>query len=156
MSRRRVIALFGGILLVAAALAPSALAGKPTFERINVDATGADDFLSDACGVPVTTHALGHVTVRTFTDGGTGPAEIVTINIGLTATAGDNSYRFRDVGSDHAQVMPDGTVVLMVIGQLPFGFTGVLKLNPATGEVTLEPHHSLDSRVEQACAALTA
>jgi hypothetical protein len=44
----------------------------------------------------------------------------------------------------------------MVIGQVPFGFTGVLKIDLATDEVILEPQHSLEGNIEEACAALTA
>jgi hypothetical protein len=68
MTRRGVLAWLGGILLVAAVLAPGALAGKPTFERITVDETFADDFLTGACGVPVTTHAEGHVKINPETE----------------------------------------------------------------------------------------
>jgi hypothetical protein len=39
----------------------------------------------------------------------------------------------------------DGTVVLMIVGQVPFEFTGVLKVNPDTGEVILEPRHTVDT-----------
>jgi hypothetical protein len=156
MTRRGVLAWLGGILVVAAVLVPGALAGKPTFERITVDETFADDFLTDACGVPVTTHAEGDITIRTFSGGGTGPAQITTLNIALTAMAGGNTYRFRDVGADHAQIKPDGTVVLMIVGQVPFGFAGVLKIDLATGEVLHEPHANREARLEDACAALTA
>ena len=156
MIRRSVIAWLTGILVVAALVAPGASAGKPTIERIDVDETAPDEFLTEACGVPVTTRARGHVIVRTFSGEGTGPAEIRTLNIGLTAMAGDNTYRFRDVGADHVQVKPDGAAILMIIGQVPFGFTGVLKIDLATGEAILEPHHSLEGRLEEACAALTA
>jgi hypothetical protein len=160
MSRKRktwgsVMAWLGCILIVAAVIAPSASAGKPTIERFDVDDTFADDFLTDACGVPVVTTARGHVIVRTFPDG-TGPAEIRTLSIGLTARAGDNTYRFRDVGADHVQVKQDGTPILMIIGQVPFDFIGVLKINLATGEVIHEPQHSIEGRLEDACAALTA
>ena len=156
MTRRRCLVCLAGILALAAALVPGAFAGKPTFERIAVDQTFADGFLTDACGVPVTTRAHGHVTIRTFSGGGTGPAEVATLNIALTATSGENTYRFRDVGAEHAQIKPDGTEILMIIGQTPFGFTGVLKINLTTGEVIHEPHHSIEDRVEDACAALTA
>jgi hypothetical protein len=144
------------MLVVAAVVVPGALAGKPTFDRISIDDTFADDFLTDACGVPVTTHAQGHITIRTFSGGGTGPAEVVTVNVALTATAGDNTYRFRDVGADHTQVKPDGSVIVMIIGQLPFQFAGVLKIDPATDEVLHEPHADREARLEEACAALTA
>lgn len=156
MTRRGVIAWLSGFVAVAAVLAPGATAGKPTIERFNIDETVADEFLTAACGVPVMTHAKGHVIIRTFSGGGTGPAEIRTLNIALTASSGDNTYRFRDVGADHVQLKRDGTAILMIIGQVPFGFTGVLKINLTTGETIHEPHHSLEGRVEQACAALTA
>ena len=46
--------------------------------------------------------------------------------------------------------------MLMIIGQVPFDFIGVLKLDPDTGEAILEPHHSIADRLDDACAALTA
>jgi hypothetical protein len=156
MTRRSVVAWLAVILAVAAVVAPNALAGKPAFERIDIDESFADDFLTDACGVPVTTHANGHIIIRTFSDRSKGTVELTTLNVAFTATAGDNTYRFRDVGADHVRIEPDGTAILMIVGQVPFGFTGVLKIDLETGEAILEPHHSLEGRVEEACAALTA
>ena len=153
---RRVVACLAAMLVVAALAGPAAPAGKPTFERIAVDESFDDDFLTEACGVPVTTHVQGHVIVRTFPGEGTGPAELTTINIAFTATAGDNTYRFRDVGADLVRIEPDGTAILAIVGQVPFGFTGVLKIDLETGEAILEPQHSLEGRIENACAALTA
>jgi hypothetical protein len=155
-TRRRLMVLLGCLLVVAAVVAPGASAAKPTMERFEIDETFDDGFLTEACGVPVTTHAEGHVIVRTFSGDKAGPAQLTTLSIALTATAGDNSYRFRDVGADHVQVKQDGTEILMIVGQVPFGFTGVLKIDLATDEVILEPQHSLEGRVEEACAALTA
>jgi hypothetical protein len=156
MTRRRAIALLGGVLLLAVALAPVASAGKPTIERMVIDVTFADDFLTEACGVPVTTNIQGRITTRSFPGGGTGPAEITTVNLVATATAGDNVFQARDVGADHVQIKPDGTEILMVIGQVPLGFTGVLKINLTTGEVIHEPSHDTSGELEEVCAALTA
>jgi hypothetical protein len=125
-------------------------------ERIAVDETFPDGFLTEECGVPVTTRAQGHVIMRTFEGEGTGVAEVNTLNIELTAMAGDNTYRFRDVGADLVRIEPDGTAILMIIGQIPFGFSGVLKIDLETGEAILEPQHSLEGNIEKACAALTA
>ena len=50
----------------------------------------------------------------------------------------------RDVGIDQVRVQPDGTVILSIVGQVPVEFTGVLKINPETEEVLLEPHHVVD------------
>ena len=152
---RRAVPWLVGLAAVAALLAPGATAGKPVFERIDVDETAPDPFLTAACGVPVTTHAEGHIIARTFTGGGTGVASVRTLNIALTATAGDNVVRFRDVGADVVRIEPDGTAILMIIGQVPFDFTGVLKIDLETGEAILEPQHSTADNVEKACATLT-
>jgi hypothetical protein len=45
-------------------------------ERFDIDESFEDGFLTAECGVPVTTHAQGHITVRTFEGGGTGVAEL--------------------------------------------------------------------------------
>jgi hypothetical protein len=156
MSTGRVIGWLAATMAVAAVFAAGAAAAKPTIERFQVDESFPDDFLTEACGVPVTTTARGHVILRTFSDNGTGPVELRTINVGLTARAGDNVYRFRDVGADLVRVEPDGTAILMITGQVPFEFSGVLKIDLATGETILEPQHSLEGRVEEACAKLTA
>ena len=121
-------------------------------EVIQVNETFQDEFLTEACGVPVTTTATGRVTVFTFD--GTVLQNMTTLNISLVATAGDNQARFRDVGIDQVRVQPDGTVILSIVGQVPFEFTGVLKINPETDEVILEPHHEVDTT--RVCERLTA
>lgn len=156
MTVRGIVAWLGFVLAVAAVVAPGALAAKPTFERIDIDETTPDEFLSEACGVDVTTHAKGHIIARTFAGGESGAAELRTLNIALTATADGNTVRFRDVGADLVRVEPDGTAILMIIGQVPGGFIGVLMIDLETGEAILEPQHSLEGQVEEICAALTA
>ena len=130
-----------------------AAGAPPTIERIDVDESFPDEDLTEACGVPVTTTAQGHVILRTFSGGGT--PQVNTINIGLTATAGNRTFRFRDVGADVVQVEPDGTLVLLIIGQVPFAFAGVLKINPETEEVILEPRDRSEQQLAKACRALT-
>jgi hypothetical protein len=146
--------LVASVLALATVLVASATAAQPTFTRVQVDDTFVDADLSAACGVPVTVHALGHITLREW-DRDKGTVALNTINVAVTATAGDNSYRFRDVGADHLKITADGAV-LSIIGQLPFDFTGVLKINIDTGEVVHEPSHDISSRVDDACDALTA
>jgi len=151
---------FGG-LAAAALVAGSALVALPAYsappqiERVEVDDVFDDEFLSEACGVPVVTRAKGFITDRTFSTKGTGLQSLRTINISLTATHDGNSVRFKDVGADIIRVEPDGTVVLAVIGQVPFAFTGILKINLGTGEVIQEPQHSTDDTTK-VCAKLTA
>ena len=156
MTGWRLIGSIACILAVVTVVGPgAALADKPTFERITIDESFPDEFLTEACGVPVTTTAQGHVIIREFSGEGTGVAQLTTINISLTAMAGDNTYSFRDVGADLVRIEPDGTAILSIIGQVPFGFTGVLKIDLETGEAILEPQHSTEGNVEVACARLT-
>ena len=150
----RVVAAALASGLAALALAVPAFGAPPTVERIEVDETTPDEFLTEACGFPVTTHAKGHLIVIEPEGEGTGVVALRTLNIALTATANGKTYRFRDVGADQVRRTPDGFEILMIIGQLPFGFTGVLKVNETTGEVVLEPQHSTEGDVEDACAAL--
>ena len=77
-----------------------------------------------------------------------------TINIGVTATADGRTFRFRDVGADVARVQPDGSVVLLISGQVPFFFAGALKIDPETEEVLLEPKDRSEAQVAKACRAL--
>ena len=71
------------------------------------------------------------------------------------ATAGDNVVRFRDMGANVERIEPDGTAILMLIGQLPFAFSGVLKIDLETGDAILEPQHSTEESLDAACATLT-
>jgi hypothetical protein len=147
-----VLAVLGALFVVVLG-ATAAAAQAPVKEVIQVNDTFADEFLSEECGVPVTTTATGRVTIFAFPDG-TVLQEMTTLNISLVATAGDNQARFRDVGIDQVRVQPDGTVILSIVGQVPFEFTGVLKINLETGEAILEPHHEVDTT--RVCERLTA
>ena len=143
-----------GALLVVVLGATAAAAQAPVKEVIQVDVTlDPDEFLTEACGVEVTVTLTGRVTV--FTLEGVVLQDLTTLNLSVVATAGDNQARFRDVGGDQVRVQPDGTVILSIIGQVPFDFTGVLKINLGTGEVILEPHHETDDTT-RVCERLTA
>lgn len=142
--------------LVAVAVAvPNVWAGKPVTTRVAVDETFFDDFLSAECGLDVTTHIRGHIIFREWPDREKGTVVLNTLNFALTAMANGNSYRFRDVGADQIRLTKDGPI-LSIIGQIPFDFTGVLKINLDTGEVTHAPSHDISGRLEEACAVLTA
>jgi hypothetical protein len=151
MTRRRLALLFAtlGILILVGLGGSRAIAAPP--QVIPISGTFHDDILSDACGVEVTTAFNGTVRVREF-DRQTGLATVATVNVALTATADDRTFRFRDVGADVLLQRGEGLVHL-VIGQVPFEFTGVLKINETTGEILLEPQHTVDT--ERACAFLT-
>ena len=156
ISRRRLLTAVTVALAAAAALPSGAMsAGPPTIEHVEIDRLRADPGLTAACGVDVTARVQGHVATRTFPGTGTGPAELVTLNITVTAIAGANRYMFRLVGANLVRVQPDGTVTLTATGQEAFEWTGALTINLTTGEVTLEPRHDLAGQLQEACEALT-
>jgi len=156
MSTRRVTVCIASVLLLAGLAGPGVGFGAaPTFERITVNETFVDEGLSEACGVPVTGVATGHVTLRTFAGGGPGLTTVNTLNIGVAVTAGGRTFRFRDVGADLTRVEPDGTVVLLITGQVPFEFAGALKIDPETEEIILEPKDRSEAQLAKACAVLT-
>ncbi|MGX5653681.1 hypothetical protein ACWKWC_02795 [Geodermatophilus nigrescens] len=142
----------GGIL----AGATPALAAPPTIEVIDVDAVFVDEVASAACGFEVVQTATGTVRIRTFEDDGTAVQEVRSVSITRTLSSPTGSIRFRDVGVDKIQVQPDGTVVLLVAGNVaPGGFSGALKIDLTTGEVILEPQRDRRERdLERICAAL--
>lgn len=150
--------LAGSLLSMAALLVimlteTVAAVGKPEMETITFSETFEDEFLTAACGVDVTTSVDGRLTFFTFPDQPIGPQDITSVHVDFVATASDNAVRFKDVGVDVVRVEPDGTVVLMVVGQVPFDFSGVLMVDLTIGEVILEPHHFLDTT--RACHLLT-
>ena len=93
--------------------------------------------------------------MRTFSGDKTGPAQLNTLNLVFTATAGDRMFSFHDVGGDLELIEPDGTAVMLIIGQVPFGFAGVLKIDLETGDAILEPRDRSEEQIAAACAALT-
>jgi hypothetical protein len=153
--RERTASLVIGLALLPLALGTaSAWAAPPERETITFSDTFADEFLSDACGVDVTTTVNGRITFLVFPDRPVGIEDITSVHVDFLATsAGDNRVRFKDVGVDLVRVSPKGTVTLMVVGQLPFDFTGALKIDLTTGEVILEPQHTVDTT--RACHLLT-
>ena len=152
--RLAVASLVGLIAVLVVALAPAAGAGgKPVMETITFTDTFEDEELSDACGVDVTTTISGRITSFEYPDRPVGPQDLTSVHVDFVAMTGDNTVRFKDVGIDVVQVRPNGTVILMVVGQVPFEFTGVEKVNLTTGEVIHEPVHVVD--MTRACRLLT-
>jgi hypothetical protein len=147
-----VLAVLGALLVVALG-ATAAAAQAPVKETITFSDTFQDEFLTQECGVEVTTTVNGRITFFTFPNRPVGPQDLTSVHVDLLATAGDNQARFKDVGIDKVQVKPDGTVILSIVGQVPFEFTGVLKINLNTGEVIHEAHHIVDTT--RVCRLLT-
>ena len=148
---KRFLTLVFALATVAWFGSPAAQAAQPTIERITIDNVGTDESL---CDFPVTFTERGHITVRTFGEVDKGLAQVTSVNLAVVVSANGNSYRFRNVGADVLRVTPDGVAILSIIGQLPFQFTGVLKIDLGTGEVVHEPRHVTEGDVAKACAVL--
>jgi hypothetical protein len=101
----------------------------------------------------VTTAVDGRITFLVFPDRPIGVQDLTSVHVNVVATGGDNRVVFKDVGVDVLRVTLAGTAILMIVGQVPFEFTGVLKINLTTGEVILKPHHTVDTT--RACGLLT-
>jgi hypothetical protein len=155
MRRQRTIGVLAvlGALLTVVLGATAAAAQAPERVVIEVDDQFVDQDLSAECGVEVTATVTGQVIELTFADGKV-LQSVGAVNVQVVWTAGDNEVRARDVGIDQTRVQSDGTVILSIVGQVPLQFTGVLKINPETEEVILEPHHFVD--IAELCAQLTA
>jgi hypothetical protein len=157
MARRcRTSGLVAGTLVVAGlVLAEVGFGAAPTIQRIELNETFTDELLSDECGVAVTSHIEGTIIERTFSGERTGVSQVSTNNVAVTAAAGVRTFRFRDVGASVTRIEPDGTAVLLITGQLPFEFAGVLKIDLETGETILEPRDRSEQELARACAVLT-
>jgi hypothetical protein len=142
------------LLAVGAAAVAPASADKPEITRESFTDTFADEFLTNACGVPVMTTITLRTTVREFDRSGTGPLVVFTINATLVARAGDNTFRFKDVGGDMLRRTPSGETIVKIVGQVPFAFKGSQVIDEATGIVLREARRRVST--DAACAALTA
>lgn len=156
MSNRRRMGIVLGVLVLSGLLASNAALGAaPTIERIEFDETFEDEFLSGECGVAVTTTLEGKIIIRSFLDATEGVRQVSTINLGYTATSPYGKYNFRDVGADVARVQPDGTLVISIIGQVPFGFTGIIKLDGDDNVIFESNGDRGEKQLATACAALS-
>lgn len=156
MLRRASAAVLALTLAATGTTVGAAAAAAPTITRVPIDDEFVDESLSEECGVEVNGTAKGFVIIREFEQDGARLTSVLTINITVTLTAGDNTIRLKDVGADLQRTTPEGVPILQIVGQIPFGFTGVLKIDPETGEVLHEPRDTAEAQVAQACAALTA
>lgn len=155
MGSKRRISILVSVIVLTGLLTPGvALAAQPTIERIDVSETFADADLSADCGVPVTTTLDGHLIIRTFEDRTTGVTEVSTINFGFTATSEHGQFRFRDVGADVTRIQPDGTIVISIIGQVPFEFTGITREDGDGNVIFQSGGDRSDKQLAVACARL--
>ena len=116
---RRFARVIGLGLLGAILVAGPVSAGRPQMEKIPVSDQFHDDFLSEACGVDVTTHLTGHYILRTFTDADGNPVRDVNNYAFMWTFSSENGQIVaRDVGADHATYLDDGNLIVIIIGNV--------------------------------------
>lgn len=111
MNSRRIAACGAALAVLAAVLAPTAVAtpgtgghgGKPTVERESITVTFFDDFIFDICGVATDTTLRQRTTTKTFPDG----FQTVHVNAEFVP---DNPAIASERNAFTDRVEPDGTV----------------------------------------------
>ena len=116
---RRLVRILGLGLLGSVLIGGPVNAGAPTTERIPIDETFVDDFLTEACGAEVTAHVTGHVTFRVFTNAAGDPVrELNNYAVHNAWSSANGSLRANDVGVDRITYLPDGSLLQVVIGNV--------------------------------------
>lgn len=115
--RRLMLAALVGVLT--ALLAVPVAAAPPEISTETVDETFHDEFLSEACGFPVTVTISGKTRIRTWLDAEGNPTrEIFTINVKGSISAGGQTLRFVDAGMDKATFLDGGGIRVEIHGNL--------------------------------------
>lgn len=137
---RRIVRVIGLGVLGAVLVAAPVSAGKPQVDRQAVDDTFVDSFLSDACGVEVNAHVTGHVIFRTFTDAGGNPVrEVNNYALSLLWWSENGDIHAKDVGIDRATYLEDGSVLVIIIGNVQsFSIPGQGRVYADVGRVMIE------------------
>ena len=150
----RLLLLVTGLALVAA-VAPNVWAGKPVRDRIDIDVTFHDEFLSEECGFDVTTNQRGHITFREWPDRDSGTVR--------STRSASRSRRWRTATRTGSATSGPTTSSSPRTGRScrssgSFHSTSPAssKINLATDEVIHEPRHDISGRLEEACATLAA
>ena len=143
-------------VVLATFAAPSAVAAPPEFERIEINETSEQEFLTEECGVSVIETAQGTITVRELEDPDGRLESVVNINVVVEVASEFGVVRGRFVQTEVVKSSPDGQVTLQSAGRVPGGFAGLLVIDLDSGEAIKEPQMQVGERqLESTCATLT-
>ena len=136
---RRTVRILAAAMLATLAMTSPALAGQPQMEKIPVDETFVDDFLSDVCGAEVSVHFYGHFIIRVFTDADGNPVrEVNNYAFSNRFTSVHGSVFAKDVGADRITYLDDGSLIQVIIGNVQsFSIPGVGRVYQDVGQKTL-------------------
>lgn len=116
---RRIVRVIGLGLLCAVLVAAPVIAGKPQMEKVPVNALFVDEFLTEACGVEVTTQVTGHFIFRLFTNAAGDPVrEVNNYALNVRFSSVNGTIRAQDVGADRITYLDDGTLIQVIIGNV--------------------------------------
>ncbi len=137
---RRIVRVIGMGVLGAVLVASPASAGKPDRDKQSVDDAFVDPFLSQACGAEVNAHVTGHVIFRTFTDASGNPVrEVNNYALSVHWWSENGDIRARDVGIDRATYFDDGSVLVIIIGNVQsFSIPGQGRVYADVGRTMIE------------------
>jgi hypothetical protein len=108
------LALLGAVLVVG-----PVSAAAPQTERIPIDDTFVDDFLSAACETEVTVHETGHIALRTWTDAaGNQVRALNTYALTDTFSSVNGSVAAKNVGPDRISFLDNGNIIILTIGNI--------------------------------------
>lgn len=136
---RHIVRVIGLGLLGAAMVAAPVSAGKPQMVKVPVNDLFVDEFLTEACGVEVTTQVTGHFIIRLFTNAAGDPVREVN-NYALSVRfASDSASIFaKDVGVDRVTYLADGSLIQVIIGSVQsFSSPGMGRVYANVGQQTL-------------------
>lgn len=116
---RRSLVLASLATALALALASPVSAAKPDMERIDLNDSQLDPELTAACGFDVHVVGQGHITFRVFSDASGVPVrEVNNYAVRVTFSSEWGSVSVADVGADRVTYLPDGSLILVVIGNV--------------------------------------
>ena len=115
---RRIALILASALLAIGVFASPAAAGKPLIDRVDIDESFRDDFLSEVCGTDIWVDVTGHAIFRIYGDVNDPIRELNTFAIRRTIYSANGSISTVDVGPDRVWYNDDGSIDLFVTGNI--------------------------------------
>jgi len=116
--RRRIALILASALLAVGVFASPAAAGKPLMDRVDIEDSFRDDFLSEVCGTDIWLDVSGHAIFRIFGDPNDPTRELNSFAIMRTFTSANGSISTVDVGPDRVWYNDDGSIDIFVTGNI--------------------------------------
>ena len=116
--RRRIALILASAFLAVGVFASPAAAGKPLMDRVDIEDSFRDDFLSEVCGTDIWLDVSGHAIFRIYGDVNDPTRELNTFAIRRTISSANGSISTVDVGPDRVWYNDDGSIEIFVTGNI--------------------------------------